>query len=224
MSSNPGTWVLISLVAVAPCFGREIFHLASGFALEATSHAQIEDKLVLTTATGTVELTLADVANIEIIPDIKPDLSPGLTTAKADPVLSAAELVRLAAASQGNAPEFIRLVECVARVESGLKKDAISSKGALGLMQLMPNTAKGLGVIATDPRQNAEGGARYLRELLEIYGHDSVLALAAYNAGPGAVQKYRGVPPFAETRQYVRKVLREYAGAAPGAKPVPEKP
>ncbi len=209
MSSQIRVWILISLAAGLPCFSREIFHLSSGFSMEAKSHIQIEDKFVLTTATGTVELPVSEIFQVEIVPDPVPILKQ--TSPSVEQPETTGELVRLAAASQGNAPEFIRFVECVARIESGLQKNAVSSKGAVGLMQLMPKTAKDMGVSATDPRQNAEGGAKYLRGLLQFYRNDAVLALAAYNAGPGAVQKYGGIPPYSETRQYVRKVLREYA-------------
>jgi soluble lytic murein transglycosylase-like protein len=92
-----------------------------------------------------------------------------------------------------------------------MHENAKSPKGAIGLMQLMPGTAKQLGVIAADTTDNVRGGAKYLRELLVQYHSDAVLALAAYNAGPGAVKKYGGVPPFAETRDYIEKVLGEYS-------------
>jgi soluble lytic murein transglycosylase-like protein len=119
--------------------------------------------------------------------------------------------VRKAGASQATAIQFTELVLSVAKVESGLRQDAISRKGAKGLMQLMPQTALGLGVDAGKPEQNALGGAAYLRSLLERYSNNAVLALAAYNAGPGAVQKYGGVPPYAETQLYIERVLREYS-------------
>ncbi len=100
---------------------------------------------------------------------------------------------------------------------------ARSGAGALGLTQLMPATARGLGVTdATDPRQALDGGAKYLRQQLDRFGGDVAKALAAYNAGPGAVQKFGGVPPFAETQQYVTKVMgyaAEYRAAAAPAPP-----
>jgi soluble lytic murein transglycosylase-like protein len=115
-------------------------------------------------------------------------------------------LVR-AALGQGLEPEFVR---SVARIESDLRQDAVSNKGAIGLMQLMPGTAALLGVDAHNPQDNVLGGAKFLRELLLRYNGDATLALAAYNAGPGAVEKYNGVPPYLETRKYIIKVLREY--------------
>ncbi|MCF6443208.1 lytic transglycosylase domain-containing protein [Nereida sp. MMG025] len=107
------------------------------------------------------------------------------------------------AARKHDVPEelFLRLVQ----QESAWKHNARSHKGAIGLAQLMPGTARYLGVNPRDPRQNLEGGARYLREQYETFGSWR-LALAAYNAGPGAVQKHGGVPPFRETRNYVRKI------------------
>ncbi len=104
------------------------------------------------------------------------------------------------AASRHQVPAdlFLRLVQ----QESGWNADAVSHKGALGLAQLMPQTARSLGVDPDDIYQNLDGGARYLRQQYETFGNWR-LALAAYNAGPGAVQRYGGVPPFAETQNYV---------------------
>jgi len=100
-----------------------------------------------------------------------------------------------------------RLLEAVAYVESRFRHDAVSLKGAVGMMQLMPQTAAGLNVDPFDPVQNARGGAVYLREMLDMFGNDLELALAAYNAGPAAVKKHAGVPPYAETRAYVAAVM-----------------
>jgi hypothetical protein len=103
------------------------------------------------------------------------------------------------------------LVNSVIHAESGFNSHAVSPKGARGLMQLMPGTATQLGVNdAFDPQDNVTGGSRYLRELLERYNFDLVKALAAYNAGPGRVEQYRGVPPFRETRAYVARIVHEY--------------
>jgi soluble lytic murein transglycosylase-like protein len=114
------------------------------------------------------------------------------------------EQMARAAARKHNVPEdlFLRLVH----QESRFRPSAKSTKGAIGLAQLMPGTAQRLGVNPHNPKENLEGGARYLSEQYRKFG-DWRLALAAYNAGPGAVEKYKGVPPYAETQQYVKKIL-----------------
>lgn len=109
------------------------------------------------------------------------------------------------------------LVRAVAVQESGLRQEARSPKGAVGVMQLMPATARALGVDALDLRQNVQGGVAYLSSLLTRFEGNTALALAAYNAGPGAVLRYGGTPPFSETRDYVRQVLARIAATAPAA-------
>jgi soluble lytic murein transglycosylase-like protein len=105
-------------------------------------------------------------------------------------------------------PDFIN---SVIRAESGFHSDAVSKKGAQGLMQLMPGTASQLGVANPfDANSNVEGGTKYLRELLERYNFDPVKALAAYNAGSKRVDKYHGVPPYYETQAYIARIIRDY--------------
>lgn len=103
-----------------------------------------------------------------------------------------------------------KLVSAIATVESGGNQEATSDVGAIGVMQLMPDTAAGLGVDPYDKAQNIEGGAKYIRNMLDTFGGDVEKAVAAYNAGPQAVKDYGGVPPYKETQNYVNKVLDIY--------------
>ena len=126
-----------------------------------------------------------------------------------------AEAIREAAGRYG-VPE--KLVSAVIRVESAFNPRAVSRKGAQGLMQLMPATAAQLGVRNSfDPQENIDGGVRHLRGLIDRFPNNLPLALAAYNAGERAVATYRGIPPYAETRDYVTRVLYLYDGGGDGA-------
>ena len=140
----------------------------------------------------------------------------GATAGTGAPAPYAAE-IDAAAAKYNVDPALLR---GLIRQESNFNANATSPAGARGLTQLMPGTAAALGVDPSVPAQAIEGGAKYLRQQLDRFGNDPAKALAAYNAGPGAVQRYGGVPPYAETQNYVRKVMgyaAEYRQAAPAS-------
>lgn len=144
-----------------------------------------------------------------------PILTPGSATITpirrtAGPQLPVPEAIWAAADRSGVSP---RVLEAIAWQESRFNPNAISPKGAVGVMQLMPDTARALGVDPFDVGANIEGGAAYFAGLLRQFNGDLTLALAAYNAGPGAVRRYAGVPPFRETRAYVDAILSRLAGA-----------
>jgi soluble lytic murein transglycosylase-like protein len=143
---------------------------------------------------------------------------PSLLSTTAPPVSTAGEeryddLIREQARQNGLSPDLVR---AVIRAESGFNPHAISPKGAMGLMQLMPATARELGVVDPfHPAENIRGGVTYLARLLARSDQKLELALAAYNAGPGAVERYGAVPPYRETRSYIEKITRTTAAAAP---------
>ncbi len=157
---------------------------------------------------GVVEIASDTVRGFEADEYVPPPL--------AEPVPAAAsvfdsgdlgQIVRRTSERHGLDPD---LIYSVIRAESGGNPRAVSPKGAGGLMQLMPATARELNVSDVfDPAQNVDGGARYLRQLLALYKNDLALALAAYNAGPERVAAYRGVPPYRETRNYVSRVISD---------------
>ena len=116
------------------------------------------------------------------------------------------------------------LLSAVVATESQFDVSSVSTRGAVGLMQLMPDTARELGVVNRfNPEQNLRGGARYLRKMMERYPGNLSMALAAYNAGPSAVLRFGGIPPFPETKRYIHKVLGRYAKMVPGRDRPPKK-
>ncbi len=195
--------VSLSLL-LSPIFGRESVCLTNGFCMEADSHVVRDQNVIVQRGQGSMEFPAGQVERIASLPPLADPKPMAAVPQTGNPE----DLLIRAALEQGLEPEFVR---SVARAESGFHQDAVSVKGAVGLMQLMPATASALGVDAKLAEQNAQGGAKFLRELLLRYHGDATLALAAYNAGPGAVERYKGVPPYLETRRYIVKVLAEYA-------------
>jgi soluble lytic murein transglycosylase-like protein len=194
----------------------EFVVLSNGFRIHADSHAIEGAVMRIQISQGAIEIPANTVATIEA-----EDYTPPPPTvvvapvAEPQPKVSPQEMITRAAIHNGLPPEIVR---SVARAESGYHVDALSPKGAIGLMQLMPGTAAALNADPYDPAQNVEAGARYLRDLLLKYENDPhqvTKALAAYNAGPGAVDKYKGVPPYRETVDYVNRVLK-FVGQASG--------
>jgi soluble lytic murein transglycosylase-like protein len=205
---------LLALTAgVFPAFGGEYVVFSSGLKLRADRHERSGDLIRLFYNGGVTELPATLISGFEEEEVVAP--APAALVAPlvvkpetATPAASGPrEMVRDAARRSGLPPEF---VESVAQVESGFRPGAISPKGALGVMQLMPATAKTLGADPYDTAQNIDAGTRLLRELLLKYDGDVIKALAAYNAGEGAVDKYQGMPPYNETRWYVKKVIDAY--------------
>jgi len=210
---------LLALAAGAfPALGGEYVVFSSGLKLRADRHEQSGDLIRLFYSGGVTEIPAKLVSGFEEEEVVRSVPVPA--TAATQPVvqpepvapvaLGPKEMVRAAARRSGLPPEF---VESVAQVESGFRPDAVSPKGALGVMQLMPGTARTLGADPHDTAQNIDAGTRLLRELLLKYDGDVVKALAAYNAGQGAVDKYQGMPPYNETRWYVKKVIDAYQKA-----------
>ena len=199
--------VIVCLLAWLPAFAGEEIVLNTGFRLRADRHVVEEGVIRLYTDDAVTSFPVSAVAAVEpddFLPPPPPVAAPVLPVIVAqDP----RELVTQAALRQGLPPE---LLHSIAQVESGYRQDAVSPKGAMGIMQLMPRTARDLEADPADAAENVDAGARYLRELLLKYLDDPNQlrkALAAYNAGPGAVDRFNGVPPYRETLQYVQKVL-----------------
>lgn len=198
--------------------------LINGFRIHADRHEVAGDRVKLFAGDGFTELPATEIAGFEreeaipapvavaAAPTASMPLTPVLLVPpqfagqQVDPKLLAAE-----SAKRNNLPEA--LILSIMHAESGFQPDAVSPKGAIGLMQLMPGTAQDLHADPRDPRQNVEAGTAYLRALLVKYEDrdDQVQrAVAAYNAGPAAVDRYNGIPPYRETWDYVFRVVTEY--------------
>jgi soluble lytic murein transglycosylase-like protein len=185
----------------------EIAVLANGQTLKLDGH-RVEDGLVVLVLKGGGQVSVPPATVQGFVPD---EVLDEVAVPPGGDLRQAAALV---ARRHGLDPD---LVIAVVSVESGFRPQAVSPKGAQGLMQLMPRTAESLGVVdAFDPEENLDGGVRHLVQLLTQYDGDVERALAAYNAGEGAVRRHHGVPPYRETRAYVKKVLERYrAQSAP---------
>ncbi|MBL8236292.1 MAG: lytic transglycosylase domain-containing protein [Bryobacterales bacterium] len=195
-------------------FAGEEIVLHTGYRIPAKGHEIVGENIRIRSGEGTVEIPRASVAAIETLepPAALPATPPSAVPAPPPPPppKTTKEHLHDAANGAGLPPEILL---SIAKIESAFQTNARSPKGAIGVMQLMPDTARALNVNPHDTKENIEGGARLLRDLLvkyENYPDQVYRALSAYNAGPGAVQKYNGVPPYAETRAYVEKVLNEY--------------
>lgn len=207
--------LLCSTVLAATGFAAEVAELRNGFSIAHRSREMHNGsvRLYLDDAKKSfVDLPAGQIASYSTVPDPEPEphlatsSSPALSPAM--PAKSTDQIVLEASETQGVDSDFLH---SVIRQESAGNAKAVSSAGARGLMQLMPGTAQQLGVKDSfSPEQNVHGGALYLRELLDRYHGDAIKALAAYNAGPGAVDRYHGVPPYRETRLYVQRIVRDY--------------
>jgi soluble lytic murein transglycosylase-like protein len=211
---------LIGLGILAlPLGARESIVLKTGFTLSAERHEVEGATMRIFSGGGVTEIPARLVTRIDPVEDPPPAVKAAPVAAKTAPAPPAAVDQSPAALARYAARKFSLPAEFVAGVmkaESGFNPAAISPKGAIGLMQLMPDTARELGIDPNKPDENAEAGARYLRDLLARYENDPnqvVLALAAYNAGPAAVEKYHGVPPYRETREYILRVLKAWKPA-----------
>lgn len=211
-----GMTIVATLACGAPpSRAAESVTLANGFSLRCDHHALVEGHVRLYLSPGEdnyIEFAPAEIATYESVPDPPAPVTqaPSPTpagTAKLTPADLHEMLTR--AGSEHNID--VDLLASVVKAESGGNARAVSHAGAQGLMQLMPNTAADLGVEDSfQPDQNVRGGSAYLDALLTRYNDNLALALAAYNAGPAAVDRYHGIPPYSETRVYVARVLHEF--------------
>lgn len=213
---------LMTVSGALPMWAAEVVVFKSGTRLQTDRHERDGEIVRLYHGSGVSEIPANVIQEFEFIEDPAPEparaAEPVQSSVLVAPIPQAPssndpmELIRAAAIREGLPPEF---VASVAKVESALRANAISPKGAIGIMQLMPATAHALGVDPHDIRQNIDAGTRLLRDLLIKYDGDVVKALSAYNAGSGAVEKYKGMPPYDETRRYVNKVIGAYQQATP---------
>jgi soluble lytic murein transglycosylase-like protein len=207
--------VLLLAGVAAPLRGAEHITLRNGFDLICDHREAAGDHVRLyMTATGPnfMEVSGADIASSEFValPAPKDPPTASVTATPASPP-TPAEIHEMAAKAGAAHDLDVELLASVIRAESNGDVHAVSRAGARGLMQLMPSTASKLGVADSfRADQNINGGTEYLNSLLERYHDNLALALAAYNAGPAAVDKYRGIPPYRETRLYVARIIHDF--------------
>lgn len=195
---------LIAAALATPAARGDYAVLRSGARLHVTGYELDGDRVRLAVAGGKVEIAASDLIDVE--PE---DLFPAPPAANVDFGARYAKLIHRAAEKHGVDE---KLIAHVIAAESNFNPKAVSRKRALGLMQLLPETAARYAVANVfDPAQNIDGGTHYLKDLLERYRGNLALALAAYNAGPEMVDRYGGVPPFFETQNYVRQILASLA-------------
>jgi soluble lytic murein transglycosylase-like protein len=202
---------LLSLQARA----AELVTLHNGFALRCDHHAQVDGRIRVYLSAGEenyIELAPDEIAAFEKIPDPPPRVAPMPSPKPATQAkLTEADLREMLARAGAMHNLDVDLLASVVKAESDGNTRAVSHAGAEGLMQLMPGTAAGLGVQdRLQPDQNVGGGSAYLDALLTRYRDNLALALAAYNAGTEAVDRYHGIPPYHETRAYVARVIHEF--------------
>jgi len=206
-----GTFAAISGL-MKPVRAAERVTLANGFVQVCDHHAQVQGRIRLYLSAGEenyIEYAPGDVATYEKAPD--PAVSPAVSAPGAHSSLTTTDLREMLARAGIAHNIDIDLLASVVKAESNGNARAVSHAGAQGLMQLMPGTAASLGVSDSfQPEQNVGGGSAYLDSLLTRYRDNLALALAAYNAGPEAVEKYHGIPPYRETRAYVARVIHEF--------------
>jgi soluble lytic murein transglycosylase-like protein len=196
--------IAAALLVAANAFAGEYAILASGTSMRVDSHERNGEQVRVYVNGGSIDLPAAAVVRFEA-----EYVAPSEPT-QATPTIPPRELVSQAAERWHLPPGFLH---AVVKAESDYRADAVSPKGAIGLMQLMPGTAHLLGADPRDPRQNVDAGARYLTELLRKYLNDPYQvrkAVAAYNAGPAAVDRYGGIPPYPETIAYVERVIGQW--------------
>jgi soluble lytic murein transglycosylase-like protein len=210
---------LIGLCALTlPVWAAENITLKTGYTLAADRHEVSGGSVRIFSGDEVTEMPASLIANVEQVQEQAKVEAPEPT---APPVMAMIEkpapaettpiALALTAAHKYSLPDAF--VAGVMGAESDFNPAAVSPKGAIGLMQLMPDTARDLGVDPKNPSENADAGTRYLRDLLARYEdqpNQVELALAAYNAGPAAVDKYHGVPPYRETREYILRVLKSW--------------